>query len=198
MEILGTLTTEDTIRSALVLLNSDPFSAIYVLDQSGRLLGSVTDGDIRRGLLRSITIDDNVSTVMNASPISALYSTSSMHLQYMMEEHGLDSIPLVDAQTRLVRVERRFESSEANYQIKNNPIFIMAGGFGSRLYPLTRDCPKPMLTVNGKPILRSIIEKFKEAGFRKFYISTHYLSHVITDYFGDGTEFPSTRLSFFV
>jgi NDP-sugar pyrophosphorylase family protein len=126
---------------------------------------------------------------MNKSPVVALHSLEASAIEKMMVEHELSSIPVVDEAGVYIRLQKRFESQSAKKIRRQNPVFIMAGGFGSRLHPLTNECPKPMLEINGKPILHSIIDSFIKSGYSNFYISTHFLANVIIDYFGDGSRF---------
>ena len=183
------LDKNELIREALTILNNDPFSPIYIIDDNQILVGSVTDGDIRRGLLKNLTIDDTVEKVMNKSPTSALNSLDTSAIEQLMKQHELSSIPVVDETGFFITIQKRIEHQNEKKMRRQNPVFIMAGGFGSRLYPLTKECPKPMLEIDGKPILHSIIDSFIKSGFSDFYISTHFLADVITDYFGDGKRF---------
>lgn len=183
------LKQSELIRVALICLNDDPFSPLYITDNNNILVGSVTDGDIRRGLLKNWTIDDTVEKIMNKSPVVALYSLDASAIEQVMEQHELSLIPVVDEAGVFIRLQKRIDSESAIKSRRKNPVFIMAGGFGSRLLPLTKECPKPMLEINKKPILHSIIDGFIKSGFSNFYISTHFLANVITDYFGDGKQF---------
>ena len=179
----------ELIKAALNALNDNPFSPLYIIDDSNILVGSVTDGDIRRGLLSNWTIDETVEKVMNKNPLVASHLLEASAIEQLMEQHELRSIPVVDDAGVYIRLQERSEFKSAKKIKRENPVFIMAGGFGTRLYPLTKDCPKPMLEINGKPILHSIIDGFIKLGFSNFYISTHFLANVITDYFGDGSRF---------
>ena len=184
-----TLSQSELIRVALTRLNDDPFFPLYIVDNNNILVGSVTDGDIRRGLLSNWTIDDSIAKVMNKTPLVALHSLEASEIEQVMKHHELSSIPIVDEAGVFIRLQKRVECQRAKKLRRQNPVFIMAGGFGSRLHPLTKECPKPMLEINGKPILHSIIDGFIKSGFFDFYISTHFLANVITDYFGDGKRF---------
>jgi NDP-sugar pyrophosphorylase family protein len=126
-----------------------------------------------------------VEKIMNSSPITVLKSKSADKIMSMMKNDGLLHIPLVDKQGLLVGLETLQHLLENKKY--DNPVFIMAGGFGTRLHPLTKDIPKPLLNVGSRPILATIIDQFIDAGFHKFYISTHYKSEMICDYFGDGS-----------
>lgn len=176
---------EHTIRDALEVINREALRVALVVDDSQRLTGVVTDGDIRRGLLNNLVLSDSVSLVMNTNPLTAIVGTSRESLLALMEKKGILSIPLVDGAGQLVGLETLHS---ALHQPKyDNPVFLMAGGFGTRLRPLTDVCPKPMLKVGNKPILETVINSFIKAGFVNFYISTHYMPEQIQAYFGDGS-----------
>jgi CBS domain-containing protein len=170
------LKQSELIRVALICLNDDPFSPLYIIDNNNILVGSVTDGDIRRGLLKNWTIDDTVEKVMNKSPVVALHSLDASAIEQVMKQHELSLIPVVDEAGVYIRLQKRIDSESAIKSRRKNPVFIMAGGFGSRLLPLTKECPKPMLEINDKPILHSIIDGFIKSGFSNFYISTHFIA----------------------
>lgn len=179
------LTPEKTIKEALLVINQEALRIALVVDDCDVLLGIVTDGDIRRGLLNNYTLDDSISTVMNTSPLTSKFGVNRNELIALMEKANFLAIPLL-LNNKVVGLETLHRSTV--HAIKENPIFIMAGGFGTRLRPLTDNCPKPMLKVGGKPILETIINSFKKLGFINFYISTHYLPEVIHDYFGNGEK----------
>ena len=174
-----------SIKDALVLINNESLRAALVVDEQRHLLGVVTDGDIRRGLLRGLGLDVNVSTVMNTNPVTAPSDISRDDLVTLMEEGNILSVPLVDL-GRVIGLETLHAIlSKPQY---DNPVFIMAGGFGTRLRPLTDNCPKPMLKVGDRPILETVLQSFIKAGFVHFYISTHYMPEIIREYFGDGSK----------
>ncbi|EKO5176830.1 nucleotidyltransferase family protein, partial [Vibrio vulnificus] len=144
-------------------------------------------GDIRRGLLKNLTLAEPVSLVMNLSPTIAKMGTRREDLIELMEKKGILSIPLLDEAGKVVGLETLHGAlHRPKYQ---NPVFLMAGGFGTRLRPLTDNCPKPMLKIGNKPILETVIRSFIKAGFVNFYISTHYMPELIHAHFGDGSEF---------
>lgn len=180
------LNKNDTVLKALELLDLYALRIVLVVDSDSKLIGSVTDGDIRRGLLKGKDLYATVETIMHNQPYSIEQgSLNNRQIFELMREKSLLALPvvkdnkLIDIITLddLIRIKK-----------KDNPVFIMAGGFGTRLRPLTDKCPKPMLPVGGKPLLETIITSFKEQGFYKFYISTHYLPEVITNHFGNGEK----------
>ncbi|NMH65596.1 nucleotidyltransferase family protein [Shewanella salipaludis] len=176
----------DSIRDALEIINNEALRVALVVDNNQHLVGIVTDGDIRRGLLRSLTLGESVSKVMNISPITAKISTARTDLIELMEKKGILSVPLLDDENKVVGLETlNGPLRRPKYQ---NPVFLMAGGFGTRLRPLTDTCPKPMLKIGNKPILETVIRSFIKAGFVNFYVSTHYMPEQIRAFFGDGAD----------
>lgn len=175
-----------TIKQALEIINSESLRVAIVVDEEFKLVGMVTDGDIRRGLLNDLMLDDLAVKVMNSTPVTALHGTAKEQLLKLMDQLQILSVPLVDTSGKLVGLETLHG---ALHQPKHqNPVFIMAGGFGTRLRPLTDTCPKPMLHIGNKPILETVIRSFIKAGFVNFYISTHYMPEQIRAHFGDGRE----------
>ncbi|OBT10103.1 alcohol dehydrogenase [Vibrio sp. UCD-FRSSP16_10] len=182
-----TLITElSTIKQALEIINSEALRVAVVVDKDKKLLGMVTDGDIRRGLLNNLTLADPVVKIMNTNPIAALEGTSKEQLVDLMDKKQILSIPLLNENGVILGLETLH--SAMRKECRQNPVFIMAGGFGTRLKPLTDNCPKPMLKIGGKPILETVINSFVKAGFVNFYISTHYMPEQIENYFGDGSN----------
>ena len=177
---------QNTIRDALEIINTEALRVALVVDEQQTLLGVVTDGDIRRGLLNNLPLTESVVKVMNTQPTTALKATSREDLITLMDREDILSIPLLDSGGKVVGLETLHGVlHQPKYQ---NPVFIMAGGFGTRLKPLTDTCPKPMLHIGNKPILETVIRSFIKAGFINFYISTHYMPEQIQAHFGDGSE----------
>ncbi|EHU9520878.1 nucleotidyltransferase family protein [Vibrio vulnificus] len=178
---------QNTVKQALEIINNEALRVALVVDNNQHLVGVVTDGDIRRGLLKNLTLAEPVSLVMNLSPTIAKMGTRREDLIELMEKKGILSIPLLDEAGKVVGLETLHGAlHRPKYQ---NPVFLMAGGFGTRLRPLTDNCPKPMLKIGNKPILETVIRSFIKAGFVNFYISTHYMPELIHAHFGDGSEF---------
>lgn len=174
----------DSIRTALDVINKESLRVALIVDKEERLVGVVTDGDIRRAILAQMDLNSPISQVMNRTPITANQMQSRSDILVLMKQLSVLSVPIVDAQNRLLGLET-WEKTSAHRRY-DNPVFIMAGGFGTRLKPLTDTCPKPMLKIGYKPMLEILIERFAKAGFHNIYISTHYLPEMITEYFGNG------------
>jgi dTDP-glucose pyrophosphorylase len=174
------------LEQAIEVLDKAALRIALVVDASDTLLGTLTDGDVRRALLKHLPLETPVNQVMNAQPKTAEQSWTESRILAVMEQHELLQLPLVDADNRVVGLVNLQDI--LNKHRHDNPVFLMAGGFGTRLRPLTNNCPKPMLKVGDKPILEQILLNFAEAGFHRFYISTHYMPEVIRDYFGNGEK----------
>jgi len=175
-----------SLREAIAIIDRGTVQIALVTDTDHRLLGTVTDGDIRRGLLRGETLDTPVERVMNRAFRCLPTTARGSEALALMRQELLHQIPIVDAQGRVVRLFLLEELLRP--RTLPNAVVLMAGGEGKRLRPLTEDCPKPMLPVGGKPLLEILLEQCIDAGFRHFYLSVNYLKHRIQDHFGDGSR----------
>jgi len=180
------LKPSDTLEYAIKVLHSGGVRIALVVDSDTNLLGTVTDGDIRRALIEHLDMNCAVEKVMNPQPVVASILESPDSVMSKMKKQDLLHVPLVDSNGKLVGLETLQHLLEKKKY--DNPIFLMAGGFGTRLHPLTETKPKPLLNVGDRPILETIINQFIEAGFHNFYISTHYKAEMIRKYFGDGSN----------
>ncbi len=180
------LSPQDTLQQAIAVIDRAALKIGLVVDRQQRLLGVVTDGDIRRALLHHKSMDVPVAEVMNTDPVIAYQDEPAATLRMRMLQKNILQLPLVDASGRLVGLETLSDLMQP--ALKENPVLLMAGGFGTRLRPLTESTPKPLLKVGDKPILEHILESFLEEGFRRFYISVHYKAEMIKAYFGDGRQ----------
>lgn len=180
------ITATSTMGEAIEVINAMGLRVALVVDELNKLLGVITDGDIRRALLAHKELSSPVTQIMNSHPKTALINTSRVQLLSIMKKESILSIPIVNESGALIALETLHEV--INTKRYETPVFLMAGGFGTRLQPLTNSCPKPLLKVGGKPILETILEGFVAAGFYHFYISTHFLPDMIKEYFGDGSK----------
>lgn len=180
------LQPDDTLEAAIRVIHAGGKRIALVVGNDNKLLGSVTDGDIRRALIKRVGMEYSVEKVMNKFPLTALKSDNADFIMSSMISKDLIHMPIVDDKGVVVGLET------LQYIIKNrkykNPVFIMAGGFGKRLKPLTDSIPKPLLKVGTKPILENILNQFISAGFHNFYISTHYKAEMVREHFGDGSD----------
>jgi dTDP-glucose pyrophosphorylase/CBS domain-containing protein len=181
------LKPNDSLEYAIKVLHEGGFRIALVSDKNDMLLGTLTDGDIRRALISKLTMKSHVKLVMNCNPITVNNNTESKEIISLMSSQGLLHMPIIDENGFLCGLETLHNLiEEPKY---DNPIFLMAGGFGTRLHPLTEHTPKPLLKVGLKPILENIIEQFIKYGFHNFYISTHFKSEQIMDYFKSGEKY---------
>lgn len=176
---------ETSIREAIQVLDKSAKQIVLVVDGNNHLVGTVTDGDIRRGILKGISLDDPTRRVMNSAPTVARIDEGRESILATMQRKRLHHIPLVDENRRVMGLETLGELIQSD--TRENWVVLMAGGTGSRLRPLTDKCPKPMLKVGNKPLLETILENFIEYGFHQFYISVNYMADVVKSYFGNGS-----------
>ena len=175
-----------SLEKAIGILDKAALRIALVVDEAGILLGTLTDGDVRRALLNHLSLDTPVNQVMNANPKIAERDWTQSRILALMEQYEVLQLPLVDSERKVVGLANLHDL--LNKHRHDNPVFLMAGGFGTRLRPLTNDCPKPMLKVGDKPILEQILLNFVSGGFHRFYISTHYMPEVIREHFGNGEK----------
>jgi len=174
------------VSKAIKILDSHNARIVIVIDEKGRLQGTITDGDIRRSLLKGYDLSTCVSEVMNKDPKVAFIGEEGNKIKTRMKKFSIKQLPIID-RDKVVKGLETLNNLISEY-VYDNPVFIMAGGFGTRLRPLTNDLPKPMLKVGSKPILERILDGFIKAGFHEFFISTHYKAKIVKDYFGDGSQ----------
>ena len=182
------LSATDTLKSVLSCLQLNEHRLCVVIDDSGKIIGTITDGDCRRALLKGMSLETPAASIMNQQFVVVDESFSLDHVKLLMRSNAIDQVPIVDADRRfkdVVSVHSLINRSEK----KTNPVLILTGGKGTRLRPLTHNIPKPMLPVQGKPMLELLINNLVEAGFENIFLSINYLGHVIEEYFGDGQKF---------
>lgn len=179
------LSPSDSIRRAMAAINAASPQCGLVVDGQGRLVGSLTDGDVRRGLLAGVQLDEPVERVMFKTPLAAPQAISQDQARVLMRGRQVKFLPLLDEERRVVGLAT-LESLEDRRQ--ENLVVLMAGGLGTRLRPLTDSCPKPLLQIGGKPILEIILEGFAAHGFHRFAIAVNYKAEMIESHFGNGSN----------
>ncbi len=175
---------QTTLQETIKVIDTGAVQIALVVNDQDKLIGVVTDGDIRRALIKGLSLSQTVVEVMNPRPKVAYRKDSKAKLIAQMDAQRLFQLPILDEDGKVLGVETLQDLYKPSEYA--NPVFLMAGGFGRRLRPFTDACPKPLLEVGGKPILETIIENFVKSGFKHFYIAVHYLSEKIKSYFGDG------------
>ncbi|MFT6906215.1 MAG: dTDP-glucose pyrophosphorylase [Oleiphilaceae bacterium] len=181
------LAVDSTIKDALKIIDSGAMKIALVLDGENKLLGTVSDGDIRRGLLNGLTLDDGIESIIFRNPIVCSVNDTKEDILRIAVEKKIYQIPIVDSAGVLVGIDEVDELLKPAEHI--NKVILMVGGLGSRLRPLTNVLPKPLLEVGNKPILETIIANFAKYGFKNIILSVNYKSQMIENYFGDGSKF---------
>ncbi|SIO45842.1 CBS domain-containing protein [Rhodovulum sp. ES.010] len=173
-----------TLTETIENLNAVGIRLVLCVHADGRLYGSVTDGDLRRGLLRGLSMEDAVSEIANPNPLVVPEGTDREIVRALMVANKVQQVPVVDPAGRPVGLHL-WDTLDTPPE-RDNVMVIMAGGKGTRLRPYTESCPKPMLPVAGKPLLQHIVERARSQGISRFVISLNYLGQMIRDHFGDG------------
>jgi dTDP-glucose pyrophosphorylase len=182
----ATMTGGVTVEQAIRNLDEVAIKIVLIVGEQGELLGTISDGDIRRGLLRGLSMESSIDSVIHRDPLVVPPDMPRDLVMQLMVANKVQQIPVVDERRKLVGLHLWYEINAR--PSRPNPIVIMAGGKGMRLRPHTESCPKPLLPVAGKPILEHIIERARMEGFEHFILAIHYLGHMIEEYFGDGSR----------
>jgi dTDP-glucose pyrophosphorylase len=182
-----TLQSTSTIKQALEIISKGAMKIAIIVDSKDKVIGTITDGDIRYGLLRGYTLEDNIENLYSKTPTLASVNDTKENIIQKAISKKLYQIPIVDNNGKLVTVEDLATLLKTTN--KSNRVILMAGGLGTRLKPLTNDTPKPLLKVGNKPILETIINNFVKYGFVNITISVNYKSNMIKQYFQDGKKF---------
>ena len=181
------LSERASIKEALKVIGEGAIKLAIVVDDNDRLIGTLSDGDIRRGLLKGLGTNDPVKSLIVKEPIIIKNKESREKALKLAISKNVHHVPVVDDNGVLINIE------EVNYPAipvkKNNKVFLMVGGLGTRLGNLTKDTPKPMLKVGDKSILQTIVESFANYGYTNITMCLNYKSHIIQDYFDDGSKF---------
>jgi dTDP-glucose pyrophosphorylase len=180
-----------TLRAAIEGIDAGAIEIALVVDPRGRLLGTVTDGDVRRALLKGAQLEDAIDSIVHYDPVTAHIGVEDGVLLRLMAEASIDQVPLLDDE-RVVDVAflRHLVAASGDRQTwSDSPVVLMAGGMGTRLRPLTDKTPKPMLPVGDRPLLETLLDQVGEAGFSRVLIAVNHQAEVIERHFGDGSRF---------
>jgi len=181
------LTVKSTIKDALRIIDSGAVKFAIVVDKHDYLLGTLTDGDIRRAILSGKGLEDSIDSIYFRKPTTVSVNASKEEVINACTAKMIYQVPVVDDRGKVVGVDLLDELLKPKSY--PNKVVLMVGGLGSRLRPLTDKTPKPMLHVGGKPILQTIIENFVNYGFVNITLCVNYKSSLIQKYFGDGSGF---------
>ena len=179
--------SDATIKEALKVIDKNLTGGALVVNENNELVGTITDGDIRRAILRGLSINEGIEGAYFKNFKFVTEQHSKKKAKEYMLKNKIRQVPVIDKDKKLT--DLYFLDDIISYDKKDNYVFILAGGLGTRLMPLTETVPKPMLKVGEKPILELIIEQFKEYGFRNFIISLNYKGEIIEEYFKEGKDF---------
>ncbi|MDI1325529.1 MAG: nucleotidyltransferase family protein [Brevundimonas sp.] len=177
---------EATFRNALESIDQTGSGIALVVDADRRLLGALSDGDLRRALIRGAGLEDKAIGAANPNPICADQGQDRAATLAILRAHSLRQLPILDADRRVVGLVT--PADFLDIPVRTNAVVIMAGGKGERLAELTRDTPKPMLRVGSKPILDTIVSNLAGQGFRNFWLAVNYRADQIESHFGDGSD----------
>ncbi len=187
------LHTGASLQQAMEILDRTARGVVLAVDDEFRLQSTITDGDIRRGLLAGLPLSAPLSEILRrkmtseyATPMTVRQDTAPEDILRIMEERSVRHMPVVDDEGHVVDL---VTASQLVPREVISQAVIMAGGFGKRLHPLTEHTPKPMLPVGDRPLLERTIEQLRRAGIRRVNVTTHYLPERITEHFGDGADF---------
>jgi dTDP-glucose pyrophosphorylase len=175
-----------SLQDGIRCLDETGLQIAIIVAEGGALMGTLTDGDIRRGLLRGLDLSSPVERIINRDPLVVPPQWGRDTVLQLMQANKVHQLPVVDERRRVVGLHI-WDDLLAPTK-RPNVMVIMAGGRGTRLHPHTENCPKPMLEVGGKPMLEHIVERAKAEGFERFVFAIHYLGHMIEDHFGDGSS----------
>jgi dTDP-glucose pyrophosphorylase len=180
------LKAEATLQDAIRSLDESALQIVLIVTPEERLVGTLTDGDIRRGLLRGLELGSPIAPIIHREPLVVPPQLDHNAVLQLMQTNRLHQLPVIDEQRRVVGLHV-WEDIVQPLK-RTNPMVIMAGGRGSRLRPHTENCPKPMLPVGGKPMLEHILERARGEGICHFVFAIHYLGHMIEEHFGNGDK----------
>lgn len=178
-----------TIREAIKMLNEKSMQILLVADEKKRLIGTITDGDIRRAILKGISLNKPVELIMSKNPKYVFEDTPRDFVTEMFRKYGIKRIPIVDKSLRIIDILLIENFMEKYIKQKPNYVVIMAGGKGSRLDPFTKILPKPLIPIGDKTMLEIIMEKFALQGFNRFVLTLNYKKEIIKLYLQDN-NFP--------
>lgn len=185
---------KDSVKACMARIEENKKGGLIVVDENYLLLGSLNDGDIRRGILIGKALDDTIEGCYNENPVKFFdHEIDDLSLDILIQKK-ITLLPIVDESEVLVAIQ--FSAKGHRFPPVSNHVVIMVGGEGQRLGELTKTTPKPLLKVGGKPILQTILERLEYFGFRNVILCTNYLSEVIVDFCGDGTKF-GLHISYF-
>ena len=180
------LNAKNTMKNAIEVLELKGQGIIMVANNQNKLIGTITDGDIRRALMQQKDINTLLEEIMHKNPATISTEHSREQILSIMKQKNILHLPIIDEKGVIIGLKSITNTIE--FDKHDNVVFLMAGGYGTRLKPLTNNTPKPLLLIGEKPILEIILDQFIASGFYNFIISTHYKAKMVQEYFGDGSD----------
>ena len=177
-----------SLKVALRQMDQSGLQVLIVVDEEDRILGIITDGNIRRAIIKDLDFKTPVQDIMTKNPIAISYKSNKEEALRLMQKYEIRHIPIVDEKNKIIDIflwKDFLKNSEVTCAIKNVPVIIMAGGKGKRLDPFTKILPKPLIPIDEKPVIEVIMDDFKKYGFNKFIIALNYKAEMIKMYFAE-------------
>lgn len=175
------ISSRANIKQTIIQINKFGLKLVCVVEKNNRLIGTVSDGDVRRGLIKNLTLENSIKKIMNKNPKFIKQKSKVLQASKIFSKFKVQAIPVLDKNGLLIDIVT--EDQNNNFE---NVIYIVAGGRGKRMMPLTKLTPKPLLEYSGTPLLESILIKFKSQGFKNIVLSINYLGNKIEEYFKNG------------
>lgn len=177
------ISRNSTIKTAMSLLNVSPHQCLLVVDNKKKLIGTITDGDIRKSILKDANLDRTINSIFNKRPIKVNINKINLNeIKRILKINMFELIPVVNNDNIVQRIyswDQFFEIDLDETICSKTDLIIMAGGMGKRMAPFTNNFPKALIPVGGEPMIIRILEKYFHAGFRKFFISTNYKKSIL-------------------
>ena len=185
------LKENNSISDVIKNLNKSSAQIVLVESKSKKFLGTITDGDIRRGLSRGLSLKSSILKILNRNPTTVNYEINKIKAKKIMNKNSISHLPILDKNNSKIKGIIFLKDISSEEQFFDNPVVIMAGGKGQRLWPITKNCPKPLLKINGETIIEKIIKTCRGQGFKNFCISINYLGKMIENYLKEGKKLDS-------
>jgi CBS domain-containing protein len=177
-----------SLKAAFKQIDNSALQVLVVVDEEDRILGIVTDGDMRRAIIKGLDFGTPIQEIMTKNPIVISYKSNKEDALQLMKKHEIRHIPVVDKENKIIDIllwKDFLKNGKVIFPLKSTPVIIIAGGKGTRLDPFTKILPKPLIPIDEKPVIEVIMDNFKKYGFNKFIIALNYKAEMIKMYFAE-------------